>query len=139
MRKNTPNPPTNPPEPDHYNEEHLWEEMPSTSIVDGSGRKEQNNTEFEIFNVIHEEFDCMREGCDATLTRRLLFDASDVLSNEELNESNIEKIAQNCERVDYNALEVQNPVTGGVVRVEAKKTIEDVDSMGACTGKPPRR
>lgn len=135
VRKNTPQPPTNPPEPEHHHEEHDFRE-PEKDIVDGPSRNEVERVDFTPFIVLHKEYECKRNGCYATMTKRVLFAMEDV--TDEWNERDIEQVNQNMERVDVDVLEVERPIDGKNIKVKPRKVLVTDKPSGACNGSSGR-
>lgn len=134
VKDKTPQPPINPPEPEHRHEEHAL--SIDEELLDGPGRNEVERVDFRPFLVIHREYSCDREGCHATKTERILFAMEDVV--EDFVDKHEESVATSAEVVDYNVLKVEHPKNGEEITVDARKKILTDKLHGACNGKPRR-
>lgn len=135
VRKDIPQPPTNPPEPEYHHEEHDFRE-PDKDIEDGPSRSEVEKVEFTPFIVLHKEYECKRDGCHATMTKRVLFAMEDVM--DEWSERDVEQVNMNMKRVDINTLEVERPSDGEIIEVEPREYLVTDKPSGACNGSPGR-
>ena len=139
MRRDPPDPPTNPPEPEFHHDAHDYR-YPDSEL-DGVGMDEANSTEYNPFVVIHHEYSCVRDGCDATKTERALFAAEDAAQalklTRQLTEDDEIELWESARIVDHNVVQVTDPETGTTATVNAREVRVDDDGY-ACTGAPPR-
>lgn len=148
-----------PPEPKHTHHEHDIDQIPDgqEGDLDGFGVEEAEKVEGKPLVAIQERHTCRREGCDASLTRRLLFTTHTLTEREERaldrhsapNEPGV-FVHENAERVDVESIHVdlsgesldsvEN--SGGAessdvvdITISAERIIED-EPHGQCHGVP---